>query len=369
MILSWLELRDFRVHEELSFSPDPAVNLLVGDNGSGKTSVLEAIGYLATLRSFRRSPDSAMVRVGAEAAVVRGEFRGRVSTVKVEIENPAEGRRRVLLDGKSARSRAEVAEHVDVVAFLPDDLDLVKRGPAYRREWMDDLAVMLWPGAAAEQQDLERAVRQRNALLKREGRRADLPTLDVWDQRLSVLGAAVLRRRLEALALAGPHLSAVHSRLADVDGGSGEPLSWEYRSTVPGVIDAAGELEAAMARALAEARPHDVDRRVTTVGPHRDDLELSLGRRDVRTRASQGEQRSVALGLRLLAATLSAERRDVAPVVLLDDVFSELDPDRGRRLVELLPPGQVFITSAHPSEVPLGGAVWHMTADGLEAAP
>jgi DNA replication and repair protein RecF len=362
MILSWLELRDFRVHRELSFSPDPAVNLLVGDNGSGKTSVLEAIGYLATLRSFRRSPDAAVVRVGAPAAVVRGEFRGTVSTVKVEIENPAEGRRRVLLDGKPARSRSEVAEHVDVVAFLPDDLDLVKRGPAYRREWMDDLAVMLWPGAASEQQDLERAVRQRNALLKKEGRRADLPTLDVWDQRLSVLGAAVLRRRLEALDLAGPHLAAVHSRLA----GDGEALAWEYRSTVDGVTGAGDDLQALMAEALASARPMDLERRVTTVGPHRDDLELTLGPRDVRTRASQGEQRSVALGLRLLAATLSAERRGVAPVVLLDDVFSELDPERGKRLVDLLPPGQVFITSAHPAEVPLRGAVWAVSEDGLE---
>jgi len=365
VILGWLELRDFRVHEELSFSPDAAVNLLVGDNGSGKTSVLEAIGYLATLRSFRRSPDAAMVRVGAEAAVVRGEFRGNVSTVKVEIENPAEGRRRVLLDGKAVRSRSEVAEHVDVVAFLPDDLDLVKRGPAYRREWMDDLAVMLWPRAASEQQDLERAVRQRNALLKKEGRRTDLPTLDVWDQRISALGGAVLRRRLEALDLARPHLASVHSRLA----GQGEALSWEYRSSVEGVASTADDLEALMAAALAAVRPADMERRVTTVGPHRDDLELSLGGRDVRTRASQGEQRSVALGLRLLAATLSVDHRGVAPVVLLDDVFSELDPDRGRRLVELLPAGQVFITSAHPAEVPLGGAVWNVSVEGIEAAP
>ena len=366
MILSWLELRDFRVHEEVSFVPDPAVNLLVGDNGSGKTSVLEAIGYLASLRSFRRSPDGAMVRVGAEAAVVRGEFEGSVSTVKVEVETPAAGRRRVLVDGKAVRSRAEVAEHVDVVAFLPDDLDLVKRGPAYRREWMDDLAVMLWPGAAVEQRELERAVRQRNALLRRDGRRADPPTLDVWDGRLAALGAAVLRRRLDALALAAPHLAAVHDALAGEAGGSAGALTWRYRSSAPGVLDEGTELESAVAAAVAEARPIDLERRVTTVGPHRDDLELSFGARDVRTRASQGEQRSVALGLRLLAATLSAERRGVAPVVLLDDVFSELDPARGRRLVDLLPVGQVFITSAHPSEIPLGGAVWRVSG-GLEA--
>lgn len=356
MRLLWLQLREFRCHLELSFRPEGAVNLLVGDNGTGKTTVLEAIAYLATLRSFRASPDESLIRVGAEATVTRGEFQSGVSTVRIEVENPQVGRRRVLLDGKAARSRADVAEHVAVVTFLPDDLDLVKRGPSHRREWIDDLAGLLWPAAAAEQYEYLRAVRQRNALLKKDGRRADHSTLDVWDERLAALGGAVIRRRVEALALAIPHLERLNRRLDDEAG----RLRGRYRSSGGDMTSEGGDVEGSLAQALDQARPKDLDRRVTTVGPHRDDIEFDLGARDVRTRASQGEQRSVALGLRLVAAALVKEHRGITPVVLLDDVFSELDPERGRRLVELLPEGQVFITSAHPADVPMTGTIWEV---------
>jgi len=180
--LIWLELRDFRSYRVFSFRPEPGVNVLVGDNGSGKTSILEAIGYLASLASFRRSPDGALVRRGADAAIVRGEFSSGPTGALVEIETPVSGRRRVLLNGKGNRSRADVAGVVALVAFLPDDLDLVKRGPSYRREYVDDVAAQAWPTAAVEQTDYERVLRQRNALLRRDGRRADSETLDVLDE-------------------------------------------------------------------------------------------------------------------------------------------------------------------------------------------
>src|SRR5512137_1988875 len=170
MLLTWLQLRDFRCHEALEVAPGPGVNVLVGGNGAGKSSVLEAIGYLATLASFRRAPEASLVRAGAEAAVVRGEFTGEAGTVRVEVEIPSRGRHRVQIDGKRASGRAEVAARVALVAFLPDDLDLVKRGPTYRREFVDDLAVQLWPAAAVDQQEYERALRQRNTLLRRDGR-------------------------------------------------------------------------------------------------------------------------------------------------------------------------------------------------------
>ena len=208
MLLAWLQLRAFRCHEVLEFTPGPGVNVLVGGNGAGKSSVLEAIGYLATLASFRRAPEAALVRLGAEAAVLRGEFVGDGGKVRVEVEIPRQGRQRVQIDGKRASGRAELAARVALVAFLPDDLDLIKRGPAYRREFVDDLAVQLRPTSGADQQDFDRGLRQRNALLRREGRRADTATLEVWDERLVSLGAAVVQRRLEALSAAAPGIGA-----------------------------------------------------------------------------------------------------------------------------------------------------------------
>ena len=357
MLLTWLQFRDFRCHEALEFSPGPGSNVLVGGNGAGKSSILEAIGYLATLASFRRAPEAALVRVGAEAAVLRGEFTGEAGTVRVEVEIPRQGRHRVQIDGKRASGRAEVAARVALVAFLPDDLDLVKRGPAYRREFADDLAVQLWPGAAVDQQEYERALRQRNALLRREGRRADPMTLEVWDERLAVLGAGVVHRRLQALGAVAGGVEALCRRLGGRErpspGSTWGPGSGRWRPRRP-----RWRCKGGWCGAAAAARAEDLDRRTTTVGPHRDEVALLAQGRDLRTRASQGEQRTVALALRLAAFDLLAERRRSAPVLVLDDVFSELDGERRARLVERLPQGQVFISTAHGEDVPTGGLRW-----------
>ncbi len=367
MHLAWLEVRDFRSHAALEFRPDPGINVLVGPNGSGKTSLLEAIGYLATLSSFRRSPDAALVRAGAEAAITRGEFSSGPTEALVEIETPVAGRRRVLLNGKGGRSRADIAGVVALVAFLPDDLDLVKRGPSYRREYLDDLAAQTWPVAASEQADYDRALRQRNALLRRDGRHADPATLDVLDERVGRLGAIVLARRLAAVALIAPEVSGLYADLGEAP----EPIAWRYASAGLGSLDgepAAEALAPALLEAVAAARQADLDRRTTTVGPHRDDVVITLGGREARTMASQGEQRSITLGMRLAAATILTERRGTRPVVLLDDVFSELDADRGRRLVARLPEGQVFVTSARAEEVPMVGRRWSVGDGEVVAA-
>lgn len=366
MRLSWVELSDFRCHAALRVEPDPGVNVFVGDNGSGKTSLLEAIGYLASLVSFRRSPDAALVRQGADAAVIRGEFSSAVGTALVEAEVPANGRRRVLLNGKRATGRAAIAATVALVAFLPDDLDLVKRGPAYRREYLDDLAAQLWPGAAVEQAEYERALLQRNALLRREGRQADPTTLDVLDDRVARLGGAVLFRRLGAAALVAPSVGELYAELGEVPSRVGFSYAASGLGT-PAAGASAEELGALLAPALAAARRTDLERRTTSVGPHRDDIEIMLDDRDARTRASQGEQRSVALGLRLAAYRVIADRRATAPVLLLDDVFSELDARRSQRLVERLPQGQVFVTSARSEEVPLVGRRWRVAAGSVVA--
>jgi DNA replication and repair protein RecF len=357
MKLAWLELRSFRSYESLRFEPGAGVNVLVGDNGSGKTSVLEAIGYLASLSSFRGSPDGSLVSEGEDGAIVRGEFTTDQRSSLVEVEIPASGRRRVLLDGKRPKGRAEVAGRVALVAFLPDDLDLVKRGPAYRRDYLDDAVVQIWPVAAAEQSDYDRTVRQRNALLRREGRHADPTTLEVLDERIGRLGAQVLARRLAATSLLEPVVADLYRELSDEPG----TLAWRYEPAglgTPALDASLGELTALLHAALAEARQTDLDRRTTTVGPHRDEVVMTIDGRDVRTRASQGEQRSVALGLRVALYRTLIDRRGTPPVLLLDDVFSELDPGRGDRLVAQMPAGQVFVTSARDEEVPLVGDRW-----------
>jgi DNA replication and repair protein RecF len=255
---------------------------------------------------------------------------------------------------------------VALVAFLPDDLDLVKRGPAYRRDYLDDAAVQIWPVAGSEQSEYERTVRQRNALLRREGRHADLTTLDVLDERIAGLGGVVLARRLATVALLEPVVARLYGDLSEQPG----QIVWRYEAAGLGnpASDAGmDELAGLLREALSGARQADLDRRTTTVGPHRDEVVMTVDGRDVRTRASQGEQRSVALGLRVALYQTLAERRGTPPVLLLDDVFSELDPGRGDRLVAQMPAGQVFVTSARDEEVPLVGDRW--TVSGGEIRP
>jgi len=367
MRLLWLDLGSFRGFRSLRFEPGRGVNVLIGDNGTGKTSVLEAIGYLASLKSFRGAPDASLVSDGAEEAIVRGEFtaEGRASLVEVSV--PRQGRRSVLLDGKRTTGRAEVAERVALVSFLPDDLDLVKRGPAYRRDYLDDAAMQVWPVAASEFTQYERAVRQRNALLRRKGRHLDATTLDVLDERLASLGSIVLARRLAVAELLEPVVAGLYGDLSERPG----RVEWRYEAAGLGQPDRgcdAGILMPLLAEALAGARTGDIERRITTVGPHRDEIVMLIDGRDARTRASQGEQRSIALGLRVAAYRVLLDRRHSPPVLLLDDVFSEFDPGRGERLVGQLPSGQVFVTSARQEEVPLVGERWTVSGSGVAEA-
>jgi len=354
MYLAWLELKDLRSYQELRFEPDPGVNVLVGDNGVGKTSVLEAIGYLGTMRSFRSVPDTALVRDGADAAVIRGGLGGGPTELTVEVEIPTERRRTILMNGKRPRRVRDMLLAVPVVAFLPDDLDVIKRGPGMRRDYLDDLASRLWPQAGADLGDYERALRQRNSLIKQGGRHTDSVSLDVWDEHLADAGARVLlHRRAVATELQDELMDAYH-----VVGGEGE-LRWAYRSTwrsegagdVPALIDA-------LRSSLHDRRRKDLEIRTTTVGPHRDEPELLLDGRATRSRASQGEQRTVALALRVGAYRLIERIRNQTPILLLDDVFSELDIERARRVLALMPEGQVFVTTAREDEVPIEGRRW-----------
>lgn len=258
MHVAWLELRDVRCYEELSFQPDSGVNVLVGDNGEGKTSVLEGLGYLGLMKSFRLVGDDALVREGASSAVIRGGVGGAATEITVECELPLEGRRTVLVNGKRPQRMREVQAMVPVVTFMPDDLDVVKRGPGLRRDYLDDLASQLWPRAGADLSDYDRALRQRNSLLRQEGRATDPVTLDVWDTRLAAAAAGVLAHRRAVAAALQPHLSGAYEAV----GGNGD-LRWAYRSTW-GSDDAADEESLVEAMSQALARPDPV---ISTCGP------------------------------------------------------------------------------------------------------
>lgn len=355
MHLGWLELGDFRCYHDLSFRPDEGVNVLVGDNGAGKTSVLEAIAYLGLLRSFRGTSDDSLVRTDTQEAVVRGEFSRGGGEVKVEVSLPAAGRRTVLLNGKRPSRNRDVLTQVPIVAFLPDDLDLVKRGPALRRQYLDDLAAQLKPQAGADQSDFDRALRQRNSLLRQEGRSADRATLDVWDERLAAAGGLVYSARRHARRELQPYLEGGYRSV----GGHGD-VGWSYTANweVDDETPDGDEVEAALLRALNARRNQDMERRATSVGPHRDDPGLLLNGRSLRSQASQGEQRTAALALRVGSYRLLTEARPTRPILLLDDVFSELDTARVEGVLQLLPDGQVFVTSARDDEIPVQGHRW-----------
>ncbi len=352
MNLAWLELIDVRCYERLRFEPETGINTLVGDNGAGKTSILESIAYLGLLRSFRGTPDEALIRTGAERAVIRGEFAVPSGTTRVEVEVPRSGRRRVLVNGKRPKRNRDVLAQVPVVAFQPDDLDLVKRGPGLRRAYLDDLAAQIWPRAGADQQDYDRAVRQRNTLLKQEGRRTDPFTLDVWDDRVAVSGAAVFEHRRRTLAKLDAALGEAYRLVGET--GS---LTWSYATNWGATIESGADA-AMLQQSLAERRARDMDQRVTSAGPHRDDPALIVDGRPARSMASQGEQRTVALALRVAAYRVLTMEGSTRPMLLLDDVFSELDPVHAHGVMSLFDDGQVFVTSAREDEVPEVGRRW-----------
>lgn len=367
MRLSWLELGGFRSYDDVRWEPEPGVNVLVGANAAGKTNLIEAVGYLASLRSFRGVPDQVLINDAGDQAVLRGEIARGGSDVLIEVEIPRGGRRRAQVNRQRLARVADMLGHVRSVVFLPDDLDMVKRGPAHRRDYLDTTAVQIWPGAYADQQDYEKALRQRNSLLRQSGRETDRTTLSVWDARLSEAGGMVMARRAAVMGALMSRIEEVYNGLASPsDPDSRLSVEIDYQSTWDHQAGSdAGGYATQLHAALESAHRADMERRVTTVGPHRDDPVIMLGGRDVRTRASQGEQRTVTLSMRVAAHHAIAEAVGEAPLLLLDDVFSELDMHRARALADALPDAQTFITTARDEEVPVAGRRWAIEGGGI----
>ncbi len=363
MRLDWIAVTGFRSHSGLEWQPDPGNNLIVGRNGAGKTNLLEAVGYLATLRSFRRAPDEALVAHGAESAIDRGSVVSFETTTLIEVEIRRRGGRRALVNTRRLARTTDLLGHVRLVSFLPDDLEMVKGGPGERRALLDDLAVQIWPASHAEQAEFERSLRQRNAFLK-QGDRDDV-TLSVWDERLALAAGKVMVRRARVCQLLAPRLAAAYDDIA----GAPVQIGFDYRSDWGGSLDptvSAAEFTASCRQALAGGRRADQERRLTLRGPHRDDPVLLLEGHDLRHHGSQGEQRTAALAIRLASHLVIEETVGEAPILLLDDVFSELDPERSAALAKVLPShGQAFISSAQRSDIPLEGRLWQLEAGKL----
>jgi DNA replication and repair protein RecF len=364
-----LWLTDFRSYASARLDLGPGLTALVGANGEGKTNLLEALAWLATLGSFRGAPTEALVRRGAPFAVVRAlaEREGRELLIEAQIQ--PNGRNRVLVNRQPLRRARDLLGSLRVSVFTPDDLAIVKDGPGERRRFLDDALVSLHPRNDALRSQVDKVLRQRNALLKQTGGRLDESTaftLDVWDAKLADAGAALAAARLDLLDRMRPVLSATYDALArrpaEVDarhesawagaaaraGSRGEPGRTPADATAA-AVDVEGrraDLSRALAGVLAGARHDDVRRGVSTVGPHRDEVALSIAGAPARTQASQGEQRTLALALRLAVHHVVTAAAESPPVLLLDDVFSELDPDRSAALLGNLPEGQTLLTTA-----------------------
>ena len=339
MLVDSVELVDFRNYEELKITLTAGTTAILGRNGQGKTNLAEAISFLATLESFRGAPNEALVRRGADRAYVRADViddDGRRSLIECEIARS--GPSRVQVNRQRLPRTRDLLGVIRTSVFSPDDLVLVKGSPGERRRFLDTSLTALAVRNDALRRDLDRAIRQRSVLLRQSGGRLDesaAATLDVWDGRMAELGDLMGTERARLVERLEPLVIEAYSRLAGVDVSVRLDYDPEWRRS-------------GLADALARSRQDDLRRGVSTVGPHRDELEVELDGMPARTHASQGEQRTLALALRLAAHRLIAERVGSTPILVLDDVLSELDEGRATALLDDLPAGQIVITSASP---------------------
>ncbi|MEL5990971.1 DNA replication/repair protein RecF [Microbacterium phosphatis] len=362
MYVEHLSLKDFRNYAEAELELRRGANVLVGRNGQGKTNLAEAIAYLATLGSHRVSSDAPLVREGCDAAFVRARLAHGERRVTLELQVNKQGSNKARIGGSPVRTN-ELPRYAQVVLFAPEDLQIVRGDPSSRRRFADQLLVQRTPRMSAVLADYDRTLRQRTALLKsaraRGMKAANLPTLDVWDDKLVSLGSEIIGARIRlAQDLTGP----VSDAYAAIAGEDHRPqLEWalSVRGADPEEGDdhqeAGGGSTADLFRAaLAEKRAAELDRGLTLVGPHRDDLILRVRGLPVKGYASHGESWSVALSLRLASAELlRAESPGGDPVLILDDVFAELDAERRGRLAGVVSGyEQVVVTAAVAGDIP-----------------
>jgi DNA replication and repair protein RecF len=337
VIIQHLELTNFRNYAATTIDLTSGVTAVVGNNGQGKTNLVAASGYLATLKSFRGVPTEALIRTGCESAVLRATVvhaDGR--EVLIETELVRTGRNRSLVNKQRLARSRDLLGVVRTTVFSPEDLELVKAAPSVRRDFVDDALVALQPKLDVLCSEIEKVLRQRNSLLKQAGGRLSpdiASTLDVWDAKLAELGNELGDERSRLIAQISPRVSKAYEELAE-------------KATPIGLVYEPEWRRIGLANELQTCRMDDIRRGTSTVGPHRDDIDLLINGLPARTHASQGEQRTLALAMRLAVHRMVTEEFGSPPVLILDDVLSELDPGRAAALLRHFPEGQVLITTA-----------------------
>jgi DNA replication and repair protein RecF len=359
--LLWIEARDFRNHRETVLEVPAGLVAVVGPNGQGKTNLLEAMHYLCSLESPRVRSDLPLVRVGAPSAFLRGEVATDTGRHLVEVEVRPSGQNRVQVNRTSVRRRRDLRASVRAVFSGPDDLAVVQGEPDARRRFMDEALKVLWPAREPALTAYERALRQRNRLLKDwDGAGAGPPGLGAWDAELVATGSTVTQARAEAAGRIRGHAAGeFRSLTADPS----EALTVTYQPSVPiaGEAPSPGDVVHSFQQRLAERRADELTRRTTLVGPHRDDLGLEVQGLVARGFASHGEAWGAALSLRLALATAVAEEIRERPVTFLDDPFSPFDPERRQRVAASLGDrGQVFLAVPDDAQIPPAAEVWRV---------
>ena len=362
MFVTHLSVTDFRNYSAAELNLVAGVNVFVGSNGQGKTNLVEAVEYLSTMSSHRVSATAPLIRAGAESAILRARVqasRGDERLITLELEVTT-GRSNVARLNRAPLARPrDLIGALRTVVFSPIDLAIVRGDPSDRRAWLDTLVTTRWPRMAGVRADLEKVLRQRNSLLKamsgksmRQAATEEETTLQAWNEALARIGAELLHARLDTLADVLPHAAAAYETIAPVN----NQISAQYKTSLDlaGIpVDAVrGTLEARLLEAMAQRRRDEIARGVTLVGPQRDDVTLSIGSLPAKGYASHGESWSLALALKLGGFAL-VRADGIEPVLVLDDVFSELDAIRRERLAGAVADAeQVLITAAVGADVP-----------------
>ena len=352
-----IKLQNFRNYERAVITPDAGVTVFTGQNAQGKTNIVEALHLCCLGRSHRTSRDDELIRWGCEEALVKTETQQRNGThdVSILLSKRQKKKKTVRIGSRQAERIGELLGHVCGVLFSPEDLQIVKSGPAERRRFIDMELSQLRPSYFYALQRSVRALNQRNALLKEIARNPALvKTLDMWDEQLAACGGEIVRSRRDAVLALSKSAQEAHASLT----GGKETLLVRYVSQVA----EAENPEMALLERLYAVRSEDLRRMTTTVGVHRDDLHITIDGKEARTFGSQGQQRSAVLSLKLAELDLAERERGEAPILMLDDVMSELDPGRRRQLIERIDRVQTFVTCTDLSDLAGArqGAVYHV---------
>ncbi|MFP4597954.1 MAG: DNA replication/repair protein RecF [Persicimonas sp.] len=349
MLLEALRLQNFRNLEAVDLEPHPRFNILAGDNGQGKTNLLEAVYLLSAVKSFRPQVNADLVQFGRDQAVLEARVDRGGSERIVRLEITARGKK-IFLNDSPVRQLSDFFGTVNVVMFGPEDIAILKGSPSKRRQFIDRAIFNARPAFATEAQHYEDVLGQRNALLKAD--EADASLLSVYDEQLIQYGAQIIDRRLKFLRHFRPIMNETFREIFDdsFEAGIDYDMKWADADIDAEELDGTTEIERVLARGLENTRRDERMRGYTLIGPHRDDLVTTLNGRDVKTFASQGQHRAFVLAMKIAEITHLEDRYHFAPILLLDDVSSELDRERNRFLFEFLRSrmeGQVFITTTH----------------------